>query len=334
MKMSDIAQLAGVSIATVSRVLNEPEKVKQDTREKVEKVLAENNFIANAVARGLAVNSMKTVGVLTVDIRDLYFSNVTYTIERKFTELGYNVLLSNTGGEFGEKEKYLRVMLENQVDGLILVGSVFKEQTGNKHILAASEKVPVVMVNSLLEGDNVYSIVCDDVQGIREAVRYLVQSGNQEIFYLNDVKSFSGLAKVQGFKEEMVFHGLEGDNILKIPRSLEGGRAGVREIMTEKRRITAIITGEDITAVGAIKGLNELGYRVPDDVVVIGYNNSILTEVSAPALTSVDSMAEAMANSAVQVLYDVLQGQHVSKKIILTPALIIRESTIRIEPKQ
>lgn len=89
---------------------------------------------------------MKTIGVLTVDVCDLYFSNITYTIEQKFAEYGYNVLLSNTGGALGEKEKYLRVMLEKQVDGLILVGSVFKERTGKKHILAASEKVPVVMV--------------------------------------------------------------------------------------------------------------------------------------------------------------------------------------------
>ena len=332
MKMSDIAKLAGVSVATVSRVLNEPEKVKPDTREKIAQLLAENNFIANAVARGLAVNSMKTIGVLTVDIRDLYFSSVTYTIERKFTELGYNVLLSNTGGEFGEKEKYLRIMLENQVDGLILVGSVFKEQTGNKHILAASEKVPVVMVNSLLEGDNVYSIVCDDVQGVREAVRYLIKNGRHEICYFNDRKSFSALAKIQGFKEEMAHHGLEGE-IVEIPRSLEGGQAGVKKIMAKQLKITAIITGEDLTAIGAIKGLYELGYQVPGDIAVIGYNNSVLAEVSTPTLTSVDNMAEAMANSAVQVLYHVLQGEQVSKKVMLAPALFVRESTIGIGAK-
>jgi DNA-binding LacI/PurR family transcriptional regulator len=273
---------------------------------------------------------MKTIGVLTVDVRDLYFSQVTYTIERKFTELGYNVLLSNTGGELGEKEKYLRIMLENQVDGLILVGSVFKEQTGNKHILAASEKVPVVMVNSLLEGDNVYSIVCDDVQGVREAVRYLIKNGRQEICYFNDRKSFSALAKVQGFKEEMAIQGLDGDNVVEILRSLEGGRTGVKKIMAEDRLTTAIITGEDLTAIGALKGLNELGYQVPGDVAVIGYNNSILAEVSTPTLTSIDNMAEAMANSAVQVLYHVLQGEQVSKKVMLSPAIIVRESTVGV----
>lgn len=332
MKMSDIAELAGVSIATVSRVLNEPEKVKPDTREKVQKILTENNFIANAVARGLAINSMKTIGVLTVDIRDSYFAQVTYTIERKFTELGYNVLLSNTGGELGEKEKYLRVMLENQIDGLILVGSVFKERSGNKHILAASEKVPVVMVNSLLVGRNVYSILCDDVHGVREAVRHLVQNGKKALWYLNDVKSFSGLAKLEGFKAEAASQGISAD-VIEISRSLEGGRDGVYQIKNGGCPFDAIITGEDVTAVGAMQALNELGFKIPEDVAVIGYNNSLLAEAATPTLTSVDSMAEAMASSAVQVLFEVLQGKQVSQKVVLTPTLIIRDSTsVRNKP--
>jgi LacI family transcriptional regulator len=187
MKMDDIAKLAGVSIATVSRVINEPEKVKPETRERVQQIMTKTNFVANAVARGLVVNSMKTIGVLVADIRDLYFSTVTYNIEREFTKLGYNVILSNTGGELGEKKKYLRVMLEKQVDGLILVGSVFKERSGNEHILTASESVPIVTVNSFLEGHNIYSVLCDDFQGIKDTVNYLVKLGHQDIFYLNDV---------------------------------------------------------------------------------------------------------------------------------------------------
>lgn len=327
MRMSDIAELAGVSIATVSRVLNEPEKVKPDTREKVQKILVENNFIANAVARGLAVNSMKTIGVLTVDIRDSYFAQVTYTIERKFTELGYNVLLSNTGGELGEKERYLRVMLENQVDGLVLVGSVFKERSGNKHILAASNEVPVVMVNSFLAGENVYSVLCDDVHGVREGVRHLVEKGKRALWYLIDVKTFSGLGKLQGFKEETASQGVSG-KFIEISRSLEGGRSGIHQIKVAGYPLDAVITGEDVTAVGAIQALNELGLKVPEDVAVIGYNNSLLAEAAAPSLTSVDSMAEAMASSAVQVLFEVLQGKQVSQKVVLTPTLIARESTM------
>ncbi len=324
--MQDIADLAGVSIATVSRVLNQPEKVKPETRRKVQRILEQTNFVANAVARGLVVNSMKTIGILTVDVRDLYFSKVIYTLERQFTEYGYNVLLSNTGGEVGEKKKYLRVMLEKQVDGLILVGSVFKEPTGNKHILEAGQSIPVVLINSYLEGENIYSVVCDDAHGVKQAVNYLVAQGRKDIYYFTDTKSASGLAKVDGFVAAMREHGLNERNIIEVSRNLDGGVKGVQQLLAEKRKVSAVICGEDITAIGAMKALTASGLKIPGDVGVIGYNNSILAETASPALTSVDNLAAAMARQAVEMLVNRLQGKEVSRKIVLTPTLVIRES--------
>ncbi len=324
--MQDIADLAGVSIATVSRVLNQPEKVKPETRRKVQRILEQTNFVANAVARGLVVNSMKTIGILTVDVRDLYFSKVIYTLERQFTEYGYNVLLSNTGGEVGEKKKYLRVMLEKQVDGLILVGSVFKEPTGNKHILEAGQSIPVVLINSFLEGENIYSVVCDDAHGVKQAVNYLVAQGRKDIYYFTDTKSASGLAKVDGFVAAMREHGLNERNIIEVSRDLDGGAKGVQQLLAENRKVSAVICGEDITAIGAMKALTASGLKIPGDVGVIGYNNSILAETASPALTSVDNLAAAMARQAAELLVNRLQGKEVSRKIVLTPTLVIRES--------
>lgn len=327
MKMKDIAELAGVSMATVSRVINQPDKVKAETRLKVEKILKETKFVANGVARGLVVNSMKTIGVLAIDIRNLYFSNVTYSVERSFTELGYNVLLSNTGFELGEKKKYLQIMMEKQVDGLILVGSVFREKSDNEHIIAASTRVPVVLVNSFLSGDHIYSVLCDDSHGIKEAVNYLAGLGHRDICYFNDSRSFSGLAKRDGFVEGMRVHGLDAENIVEVPAGLSGGREGVFRLIADGRRFSAIITGEDLTAIGCMKALAAAGLNVPDDVAIVGYDNSMFTEICTPTLTSVDSMSEAMAREAVQTLYGVLQGRQVSKKIVLSPTLVVRESS-------
>ena len=327
MRMNDVAKMAGVSIATVSRVLNEPEKVKPLTREKVLKIINEYNYVTNAVARGLVKNSMKTIGILLMDVRDIYFANMTYNIERHFTELGYNVILSNTGGEIGEKKRYLRIMLEKQVDGLILVGSVFKEWSGNSHIINASKSVPIVMVNSFLEADRIFSIVCDDTYGLYEATNYLVNLGHRDIHYLCDIRSFSGLAKADGFRKAISDFGLVNASVVEINRSLEGGRFGIQQIIESGKKFTAIITGEDITAIGVIKELAQNGYQVPTDISVIGYNNSMLAEVSTPTLTSVNNMIENMATGAVNILYHVLQGQPVPKKTILTPVLVSREST-------
>lgn len=325
--MKDIADLAGVSIATVSRVINNPDQVRPETREKVQKILEQTNFVANAVARGLVINSMRTIGVLTVDIRDMFFAKVIYTIERGFKDLGYNVLLSNTGGEPEEKKRYIQVMLEQQVDGLILVGSVFKERTGNKHILAAARNVPVVLINSFLEGENIYSILCDEGEGVREAVNYLVKLGHRDIYYFIDTKSFSGLAKLEGFRRGARENGLDETKVLEISRSLEGGEEGVCRLHREKKKFSALITGEDLTAAGALKALQKLGYKVPEDVSVIGFNNLLLAELTTPALTSIDNMGEAMAVAAVQTLYNVLQKNPVPPKTVVTPILVLREST-------
>lgn len=319
--------MAGVSIATVSRVLNAPEKVKPETRDRVQRVLDETGFVANGLARGLVTNSMQTVGVLTVDVRDLYFASVTYSIEQYFSRLGYNVILANTGGELGGKKKYLQVMLEKQVDGLILVGSVFKEQSGNRHILKAAQKVPVVMINSQLDGENLYSVICDDARGVYDAVKMLVEKGRRDIWYFMDVKSFSGIAKVEGFKRAMMEGGLNPEAILEVSRDLAGGRDGVRRILEAGAKCDGIITAEDIVAAGAVKELTAAGIPIPEQVAVIGYNNSILAETVTPALSSVDNLQAEMAREAVQLLYDRLHGKNAPVKTILTPGLVLREST-------
>ena len=328
-KMADVAQMAGVSIATVSRVLNEPEKVKPETRDRVQQVLDRTGFVANGLARGLVTSSMQAIGVLTVDVRDLYFASVTYSIEQYFSRLGYNVILANTGGELGGKKKYLQVMLEKQVDGLILVGSVFKEQSGNKHILEAAQKVPVVMINSQLEGENLYSVICDDAQGVYAAVKMLIGKGRSHLWYFEDVKSFSGFAKVEGFKRGMVEGGFNPETILEVSRDLAGGRDGIRRILEAGKKCDGIITGEDIVAVGAVKELTTAGIPIPEQVAVSGYNNSILAETATPALSSVDNLQEEMAREAVQLLYDRLHGKSVPVKTILTPSLVLRASTPR-----
>ena len=122
-------------------------------------------------------------------------------------------------------------------------------------------------------------------------------------------------------------HGLDERNIIAVFRDLEGGVKGIHQLMAEKRKVSAVICGEDLTAIGAMKALTAFGLRIPEDVGVIGYNNSILAQTASPGLTSVDNLAAAMARQAVELLVNRLQGKQVSQRIVLTPTLVIREST-------
>lgn len=151
MNIYDIAKEAGVSISTVSRVMNKKENVNPATRKKVEEILEKNNYTPSAIARGMVSKTMKTVAILTVDIRVLHYSRTAYTIEREFSRRGYEVLLCNTGGELSETVKYLRTVQEKKVDGIVLVGSVFNTLCKKEEIGKLLKNTPVVLADGKLE---------------------------------------------------------------------------------------------------------------------------------------------------------------------------------------
>lgn len=329
MNIYDIAKEAGVSIATISRVINHSSSVSQDTKEKVEEILKKHNYFPNAIARGLVVNSMKSVGVLTIDIRDIYYANTAYTIEQELSKLGYNVILCNTGGDSNKKIKYINTLEEKKVDGIILVGSVFKDKNIENVIQRVAEKIPIVIINGFIKAENVYSIICDVAYGISACVDYLHGKGHREIVYLQDTDTYSAREKVHGFKEGMKRNNLEikPQSIQKVGFGLEGGYEGIAQLLAKKHEFSAIVTGEDIVGVGALKRLAEEGFNIPEEVSVTGFNNSIIARCCHPELTSLDSKMETMGTGAVRILSDVLEGRNVSAKTVILPDLVIRSST-------
>ena len=328
MNIYEAAKRAGVSIATVSRVINNSSNVRPDTRERVEAVLREMNYRPNAIARSLVVNATQTIGILANDVRDSYHANAIYILEQEFRKRGYHVILCNTGSGLDKRKRYLGLLLEKKVDGMVLVGSVFKEKNGNPHILDASAAVPIVMLNSALEGNHIYSVVCDDKAAVFKVVESLVQRGHKQIAYVYDVDSFSGLAKLAGFTEGMDSVGLPilPNGIVQTKTGIDGGIEALDKLMGHDTSCTAIIAGEDILAAGILKGLAKRGIRVPDDMVVFGYNNSTIARCTAPELSSVDNKVGVLAKEAARMLYDVLQGTETPHNNTIVPELIFRES--------
>ncbi|NLC43727.1 MAG: LacI family transcriptional regulator [Clostridiales bacterium] len=328
MSIYEVAQKAGVSIATVSRVINNSGSVRPETREKVEAALKELNYRPNAIARSLVVNTTNTIGILASDVRDSYYANAIYILEQEFRKLGYHVILCNTGGGPEKRRRYLGLLLEKKVDGMVLVGSIFKEKNGNQHILDASTSVPIVLLNSSLEGDNIYSVVCDDKTGVSKVVVSLALRGHRGISYVYDVDSFSGLAKLDGFTTAMKSAGLpiKKEWIIQTESGIDGGRRALKRLEDVKSTCTAIIASEDILAAGILKGLTQKGMKVPDEMVVFGYNDSIISQCTTPELSSVDNKVGALAKEASKVLYQVLQGMEVSHHNVVVPELVFRES--------
>lgn len=191
MNIYDIAKEAGVSISTVSRVMNKKENVNPATRKKVEEILEKNNYTPSAIARGMVSKTMKTVAILTVDIRVPHYSRTAYTIEREFSRRGYEVLLCNTGGELSETVKYLRTVQEKKVDGIVLVGSVFNTLCKKEEIGKLLKNTPVVLADGKLELPN-YGI--HNGKGYVIETERSIQGGMRAVNQLLlDKKEFTGI---------------------------------------------------------------------------------------------------------------------------------------------
>ncbi len=333
MNIYDIARKAGVSTATVSRVVNGSGSVSDKTRQRVGKIMAEAGYTPNVFARGLMVNSMKTIGVMTIDVRDLYFARSIYAIEREARKLGYNVVLCNTGEDISEKKNYLKLLLQKRVDGIILVGSVFKEKSDNRHIIKTAELVPVVLINGYLEGKNICSISCDDSEAVKAAAKHLVDLGHKDIAYIYDVETFSGMEKLKGFRNAIREYGLNSgyESLLPTFRGIEGGREAVRHLISKGIKFTAILASEDILAAGALKELAEAGIDVPGKVSVIGYNNSVISQCTTPELTSIDNKVELISLNAVSLLINAINGTEVQPETIERAELVQRKSVSHFE---
>lgn len=324
MNIYDIANEAGVSIATVSRVINGKRAVSQATRQKVEEVLARHHYVPDQIARGLVTKSTRTVAVMTIDIRDIYYANVAYTIEQELSRRSYSALLCNTGDEIQNKMEYIRNVLRQKVEAIVFVGSVFRDGVMDEAIRNVAARIPVVMVNGFVEADNVYSVICDDRLGVVRAVHYLTGRGRSRLAYLKSADTFSARSKARGFCEAV---NAPLGRMVTVSRSIRGGYEGAETLLAWAERPDAVICDDDITAVGVLKCLAAHGVAVPGEISVVGFNNSVLAETSTPALTSVDSLMIEMGRTAVATLLQVLDGKTPRRRITFAPDIRLRESS-------
>ena len=211
MNIYDVSEHAGVSIATVSRVLNGNPNVSEKTRDKVLKVMDDLGYTPNVFARGLGLNTMQTIGIMCSDSSDPYLAGAIYYLERGLRSHNYDAILCCTGYDLDAKQKYFDLLRSKRVDAIILAGSKFVEMRpkDNAYITEAASELPIMLVNGYLEGDNIYSTVCDDHAAMYGAAAQLLQAGRKRILYLYTSYSYSGVNKLEGYKDALKAYGME-----------------------------------------------------------------------------------------------------------------------------
>ena len=324
MNIYDIADKAGVSIATVSRVLNGSPNVSTKTKEKVLRIIDEEGYTPNVFARGLNLNTMRMIGILCTDVSDIFYAKAISVIENALRQYGYDSLLCSTGNKLGDKQKYIDLLLAKRVDALILIGSAFREESDNSHIEKASSKVPVMIINGLIDLPNTYCITCDEYTAMYDNVVALIKRGCHDILYLYDVESYSGMQKLNGYRAALKDCGLPitSSLILKVDKTPAAIEAAMTDFINRKISFSAVLASEDLLATSAMYVLYQKGYKIPEDIPVIGFNNSLLCECTIPKLTSVDNMLDTLCNTAVNVLRDVFDNKTVTSKMTLSAKLV------------
>ena len=331
MNIYDISSQAGVSIATVSRVLNGSDKVSQKTREKVLAVIEENGYMPNAFARSLSTNTMSQVGILCSDVSDVYQAQTVFYLERELRENSFGALLCCTGNHLDEKEQYVRMLLSRNVDSVFFIGSHFIEEIdkGNDYIRQTAKKVPVFLLNGELSGKNIYSIYCDDESGTREMTDLLFEKGSSHPIFLYRILSQSGKKKLQGFQDSCASHGLTGPQ--KRVYSCPGSMAKTSEILKRLKEsgieFDSVVAADDELAAGAVKYALHNHLRVPEDFQVVGYNNSVLSSASTPEITTLDNKVEFMCTTAISQMMQLLNEKDLPSKTMFQGEIVEKETT-------
>lgn len=334
MTIYDISKLAGVSIATVSRVLNGNSNVKPDTKKKVLDIMEQYGYTPNAFARGLGLNTMKTIGILCADSSDIYLAKAIYFIERSLRAGGYHSILCCTGYDLQDKRNALNLLISQKVDSVVMIGSNFIEErdSDNDYIREAAAQVPVMLLNAEFDNPNVFCTLCDDYKAILDVTLGLIDSGIQDILFLYNSSSYSGRKKLAGYRAAFPLRGLSASGELEqyypgYHDDVDGMNSFLNALYDTGLRFHAVIASEDILATAVLKFAGQHGIRVPLELSVVGYNNSILSTCCEPELTSVDNRLETICQQLVSTLIGTLNGNEMPQKTIFAGELIRRGTT-------
>lgn len=327
----DLAKDAGVSVSTVSRVLNNSGPVKASTKDRILQLMDKNNYKPNVYARGLNKIGMKTIGIIINDISNPFFAAVINGMESVSRNFKYSLVLCSTGNSPEAEKNELSILLEKQVDGLVLIGSRPHHDVNRSYLLEISEQYPVVLINSTIRGGKLlYSVQIDEYKATYEACQYLIESGYKRLYVLGDPFWQTTHSKLDAIKACLADHGLPFDHehFISSSYSYQFDEETICNILSSSTERTAFFCCSDMIAIGLHHLLLRKNIQIPEDVGLVGYSNTQLSGLITPPLTTIDQHMHQLGIEAMNTIIGLLNGQPASrKKNIIDHHLVIRETT-------
>lgn len=325
--IKDVARLAGVSTATVSRALKQPEKVSAETRERVTRAVEEVNYTPNALARSLRTRETKTVILVVRDIANPFYLEIFGGVERQAHDLGYSVLMGNTRDDPERERLYVEMVHARHADGLILMtGKLPPDLIEQAHRLP-----PMVVALEYLKDAGLPTIKVDNVQAARRAVEHLISLGHRRIAHISGpVPEILSVDREAGYRLALHKANIEIDEmwIARGDFSARSGHRAMHQILAADPCPTAVFAANDEMAIAAINELDARDIRVPRDVSVIGFDDISFARAYNPALTTIRQLRTEIGRQAMLLLVDVIAGKPVSSDPIVIPTeLVVRDSS-------
>ncbi len=326
----DVARRAGVSTATVSRVLAGIGNPKAETAQAVLSAVGVLDYRPSAVARSLRMRRTNTFGLIVTDIQNPFFPELVQAADNAAREIGYSILLGSAAYDEHRAVHYLDLMVDRRVDGMIVASSQLSEESWK---WLATAPVPVVVVNAEPANAPINVVTSDNAGGARLAAEHLLGLGHRRIAYIRGYEGFTAdLPRFEGFRAACREAGLPAEDLVEIRGDglFEGGERAMTELLATRPDITAVAAHNDVTAIGAMRALRAARRRVPQEISVIGCDDIAAASWVVPALTTIEQQKAVMGRMAVERLMGMLDdpdGSGPPETILLPMLLRVREST-------
>ncbi|MFS0724863.1 LacI family DNA-binding transcriptional regulator [Paenibacillus sp. 1P07SE] len=323
----DIAKLAGVSTATVSKVFNRTGNISEATRSKVVRISRELNYQPSMVASALAGKNTFSLGLLIPDLVNPFFAELARHVEDRAHELGYNLIICNTDNDIDKEIRYIQLLRQKSVDGIIVATGV-RDDDALKELI--DQQVPVALVAREMSVLSASTLMVDDFAGGYSAASYLLELGHRRIgLVAESLTVSSSKERIRGYRLALEEAGLPYEKALLAVSdfSVEGGKAAAIKLLSQSSP-TAIFACNDVLAIGVMQAAKETGLKVPKDLSIVGFDNTILATITDPPMTTIAQPIRAMGHQVVDLIIQEIQDERaVKQRVVLLPELIKRGST-------
>ena len=329
--IKDIARHSGVSVSTVSRVLNKKPDVNSETETRVNSAIKELGYSPSSVARGLVLKRSNAIGFVVPDITNPNFPELARGVVEKARQKGYSVIFFDTNQDNKVEKEALKLLRSKQVDGIIVS---FSEANQDEFIKLKEDQFPAVQIYRKSPKSVISTIAIDNIDSAYRAVKYLIDLGHRRIGHITTgISTLSGAERLEGYKKAYAEAGLSyrDEWFFSGSHCADTGYEGMKILLNQKNHITALFASHDLMAVGAYEAIFEKGLSIPGDISVIGHDNIEISRLVHPKLTTLDTFKNKLGQAGVELLIEeIAENTRINREIIFKTELIVRDSTRRI----